>query len=117
MTAYSPLGSGDRNEAMKAPDEPLIMEDAVIKQIADKHGYSPAQVLLAWAVNRGTTVIPKSTNPGRLKQNYDAQFIELDQVDMSAIDHIDHTYRFVNGKFWTPAGGPYTMEYLWGTDS
>ena len=117
MTAYSPLGSGDRVAAMKADDEPAMMEDDVIVGIAERINASPAQVLLAWAVNRCTVVIPKSTNAGRQKQNFESQFIELSTEDMSTLDNHSASYRFVNGKFWTPEGSPYTMEYLWGNDA
>ncbi len=117
MTAYSPLGSADRVAAMKADDEPAMMEDGIVVQIAQKNNITPAEVLLAWAVNRGTAVIPKSTNAGRLKQNFEAQFIELSPEDMTLLNNHSAHYRFVNGKFWTPEGSPYTLEYLWGTDA
>lgn len=116
ITAYSPLGSGDRSDALKAVDEPALMQNKVINEVAKRHDCSAAQVLLAWAVKRNTAVIPKSTNPGRLQQNFDAQFIDLTQADMHEIDNSGHSYRFVNGKFWTPEGSPYTLDYLWGSD-
>ncbi len=65
LTAYSPLGSGDRSDSMKAQDEPSLLENEVIKEIAEKHKVSPAQVLINWDVTRGTAVIPKSTNEKR----------------------------------------------------
>lgn len=116
MTAYSPLGSGDRSAAMKADDEPIMMQDVTVVSLAQKYECSPAQILLAWAVNRQTVVIPKSTNTGRLKENFEAQFISLEKEDMDTLTHLPSRYRFVNGKFWTPEGSPYTLEYLWGQD-
>jgi alcohol dehydrogenase (NADP+) len=61
MTAYSPLGSGDRSEAMKGDDEPNLLEIPQIVEIARKHNASVGQVLIAWHCHRGTAVIPKST--------------------------------------------------------
>ena len=69
VTAYSPLGSSDRPDSMKADDEPSLLENEVIHDIADKHDATPAQVLIKWAVERDTIVIPKSTNAGRIEEN------------------------------------------------
>ena len=70
VTAYSPLGSSDRSAGMKADNEPSLLDNEIIGRIADRHGVSPAQILLAWALKRGTAVIPKSTNAGRIRQNF-----------------------------------------------
>ena len=69
VTAYSPLGSSDRPDSMKADDEPSLLENEVIHDIANKHDATPAQVLIKWAVERDTIVIPKSTNAGRIEEN------------------------------------------------
>ena len=113
VTAYSPLGSRDRAARMKKDDEPNMFELETIKTIADKHGKTPAQILLAWAVNRGTSVIPKSTNAGRIKQNLEADSITLSAEEMDQINNIDQHYRFVDGSFWASEGSPYTLDYLW----
>ncbi|MCA6074560.1 aldo/keto reductase [Fulvivirga sedimenti] len=114
VTAYSPLGSSDRSSGMKADDEPSLLQNEVIQGIAGDLDCSPAQVLLAWALQRGTAVIPKSTNKGRIAENFRAQDISLSSDQMKKLEALDGTYRFVNGKFWTPQGSPYTLEYLWG---
>src|SRR5690606_11209046 len=49
LTAYSPLGSFDRPETFKAADEPVLLKDPVIVEIAERHQASPAQVLIRWA--------------------------------------------------------------------
>lgn len=110
-TAYSPLGSRDREQ--KGEDEPDMFVNEVIKAIADKHGVHSAQVLIKWAEGRGTSVIPKSVNPVRLKQNLEAANIPLDTADMEALNGLDKGYRFLNGVFWERPGGFLTAESLW----
>ena len=112
-TAYSPLGSRDRAEALKGQDEPDMFENAVLKGIAEKHSVDPAQILIKWAERRGTAVIPKSVNPARLKAHLDSANIPLSKQDMEAINALDKGYRFLNGKFWEREGGYYTADGLW----
>ena len=100
LTGYSPLGSFDRPAGMKADDEPVLLEDPVILEIADRHGVSPAQVLISWALHRDTVVIPKSVNPERLKQNLAAAELSLSDADMDAIRTLDKHRRYVDGGFW-----------------
>ncbi|MDR9448297.1 MAG: aldo/keto reductase [Psychroflexus sp.] len=107
LTAYSPLGSKDRIPQMKAPDEPSLLENPVINDIAYKHKASPAQILIKWAIERKTIVIPKSTNPERIMQNFESTQIELDQSDHQKIKELDQHFRYVNGKFFETEDGKY----------
>ena len=111
LTAYSPLGSGDRSAEMKAANEPNLFEIPTIKSIANKHKVHPAKVLLNWHVQRGTGVIPKSTTPKNIKANYEAAELELDQDDMDSIARLDMNYRFINGKFFELPGNGYENIY------
>ncbi len=113
LTAYSPLGSGDRPAALKKSDEPGLLTNPVIGEIAAKHKITPGQVLLAWALGRGTVAIPKSVNPERLRQNLAAADLTLDSADMAAIAALDKGYRFVDGAFFTGKSSPYTLKELW----
>ena len=113
VTAYSPLGSLDRPETMKGKDEPVLLQDPELQEIAASRGITPAQVLLAWAVARGTSVIPKSTNRGRLAENLAAAEIELSDEDLARIARLDRARRYVDGSFWAVPGGPHTVESLW----
>ncbi|MGK7397474.1 MAG: aldo/keto reductase [Candidatus Cyclobacteriaceae bacterium M3_2C_046] len=113
LTAYSPLGSRDRSTSMKKEDEPNLFEDQTIYQIAEKHEATPAQILISWAVHRGTAVIPKSTNPDRIRQNFEAGKIALEQEDMDQINNIERTFRFIGGEFWAMKGSPYQLSDLW----
>lgn len=98
VTAYSPLGSGDRPDSLKTQNEPSLLDNKVINTIAVKHDATPAQVLIKWAVERETAVIPKSTNPGRIEENFNSKDIQLDEDDHSKIKSLDKHYRYLTGK-------------------
>ena len=63
-------------------------------QIAEKHGKTPAQVLLRWATQREVAVIPKSNNQGRLKQNLDVTGWDLVGEEVEKISGLDQHMRF-----------------------
>jgi len=107
VTAYSPLGSNDRPDSIKADDEPSLLENDAIGEIADRHRATPAQILIAWAVARGTAVIPKSTNPDRIRQNLESAEVKLDQADMERIATLDRHYRYLHGNFFRTKSGLY----------
>lgn len=113
VTAYSPLGSPDRPSGLKKADSPVLLEDPVIARVAQVKGITPAQVLLAWALARNTSVIPKSVNPERLKANLIAADIELDDADLLQIAGIDRQERFVGARMWTLPGSPYVEADIW----
>ena len=113
LTAYSPLGSSDRPASLKAADEPVLLEDPTITEIAAKHQATPAQVLIRWAMQRGTAVIPKSVNPARIEQNFAAAQLTLTDADMAAIAALDRHRRYVDGSIWVVEDGPYTLANLW----
>lgn len=100
LTAYSPLGSGDRADEMKAEDEPSLLENKTINEIAEKHNSTPAQILIAFHLHRNTAVIPKSTNAGRIKENLESAEVKLEKEDMKKLKALDRHYRYVNGKFF-----------------
>jgi len=113
LTAYSPLGSYDRPDEMKADDEPVLLDDPTIAEIAERHDASPAQVLISWAVHRGTAVIPKSTTPAHIRQNLAAADLDLTEDDMDAIASLNRSQRYLQGGLWTMEGSPYTQSGLW----
>ncbi|MEM9834405.1 MAG: aldo/keto reductase [Bacteroidota bacterium] len=113
ITAYSPLGSNDRPERLKKEDDINLLEEPTINQIAEKHGCSAAQVLLSWGIERGTSVIPKSVNPERIKQNLESANVSLSEDDMQQIAQLDKHSRYIDGALWIHEGNSYTMENLW----
>ncbi|KAF2150215.1 Aldo/keto reductase [Myriangium duriaei CBS 260.36] len=64
LTAYSPLGSQgvEQSKSLKA--------DKAIVEAAEKLNIEPAQLLIAWGIQRGTGVIPKSATPSRIESNF-----------------------------------------------
>ncbi|NEO26687.1 MAG: aldo/keto reductase [Kamptonema sp. SIO4C4] len=113
VTAYSPLGSPDRPAGIKAEDEPILLEEPAIHAIAARHNATPAQVLISWAIHRNTAVIPKSVTPSRIEQNLASAEVSLTEEDMQEIAQLDRQRRYVHGKFWELAGGPYTVANIW----
>lgn len=113
VTAYSPLGSGDRPEELKKEDDPSLLDNETIKGIADKHDCHPAQVLIAWSLHRGTAVIPKSTDPEHQQTNLEAAEIDLDEDDMEQIAELDEGYRFIDGTEFVMEDNPYSIEQIW----
>ncbi|TPX49856.1 hypothetical protein SeLEV6574_g01248 [Synchytrium endobioticum] len=97
LTAYAPFGSGK---------EPSLFEDQVLKKVAEKYKKTVPQVLVSWAVQRGTIVIPKSVNPERLQANF--QDFEMDKEDMDEINNISKTtrHRFFATTEWKQWGCP-----------
>lgn len=97
VTAYSPLGSRGINKLLEGSgiEVPDLLENPVVKSIAEKHGKSAAQVLLRYTTQMGVTAIPKSTNANRLKANIDIFGFELDGCDMKSLSDQDAGIRLV----------------------
>ena len=111
LTGYSPLGSSDRTEEMKADDEPSLLQNELVQKIAEKRNATVAQVLIKWSVDRRTAVIPKSTNEGRIKENLASEKIRLTEEDHEILKSLDKHYRYVNAKFFETSDGKYSNIY------
>jgi diketogulonate reductase-like aldo/keto reductase len=66
-----------------------VLDDAAIAGIAAEHGKTPAQVMLRWQLQHGRSAIPKSTNPGRIAENFDVFDFELTADQLARIDALD----------------------------
>lgn len=84
--AWGPLSQGKSN----------LLDEEILKDIGDKYGKTPAQIALKWNIERGTMVLVKSTNPGRIKENISIFEFNLDDSDMHALTSLDKNTRFSN---------------------
>ena len=81
VQAYSPLGQGS---ALQTPE---------IAALADKYGATAAQVVLAWHLDRGRIVIPKSADPVRMRENLAAVDLDLSPEDLAVLDGLEAGHR------------------------
>ena len=91
LTAYFPLGG-----AMTMGSDVSPMKDPVILEIAKNHNKTAAQVLIRWAIQRGTVCIPKSVHENRIKENFDVFDFELTPEEMEKIKSLDKRQRFAD---------------------
>lgn len=80
--AWSPIGQGKG-----------LLEVPAIVAIAQKHGRTPAQVVLRWHLELGNIVIPKSATPSRIKENIEVFDFSLDTEDLAAISALNENRR------------------------
>ncbi|TPX15856.1 uncharacterized protein E0L32_000190 [Thyridium curvatum] len=81
------LKSKGSHKRLLIMSEDSVIDDPTIRSIAKKLNLDPAQMLISWAVQRGTVVLPKSVTPSRIESNFkdvvlpDAEFEELNKLD------------------------------------
>ena len=91
LTAYSPLGRG------------RALKSAEIRQVAEKHGRTPAQVALRWLIEQdGVAVIPKAASEGHARANLGVFDFTLDDDDRATIATINRDRRLIDPS-WSPA--------------
>ena len=83
LLAFAPLGHGIR---------PGLLEDPVILAISARVGKTPAQVLLAWAVQRGTALLTTPQTAARARENFDLSPLPMDAFE--EINRIQTRQRF-----------------------
>ncbi|MCU6454264.1 aldo/keto reductase [Sphingomonas sp. A2-49] len=76
--SWSPLGQGGD-----------LLRDPAIVRVADRHGRSAAQVVIAWHLAHGFSVIPKAADPEHMSDNFAALDLTLDADDIAAIDALE----------------------------
>ena len=79
LEAYSPLTRGAH------------LSDAAIAKIAAHYQKSPAQIMIRWCIEHGVIVIPKSSNPDRIRENIDVFDFQIERDDMDALDTISRS--------------------------
>ncbi|KAI9001404.1 Aldo/keto reductase [Trametes punicea] len=82
LTAYTPTGYKN------------VLTDPTITELAEKYRASPAQIVLSWHVARGVSVVPKSSNEQRQKENL--ALLKLDADDVKRITALDRNQRLCN---------------------
>ncbi len=87
--AWSPIGgiTSYRDSDRRSFDEPVLLA------IGEKHGKSAAQVMLRWHIQKGIQVIPKSTKPERIAENFDVFDFDLGADELAQIDALDTGHR------------------------
>jgi diketogulonate reductase-like aldo/keto reductase len=102
VTAYSPLGNQNPTYHGKG-SPPALLKNDVVLEIAAETNCTPAQVVLAWGIGRGTSVIPKSAHASHIDENFAAQECELGADDLAKLKWLGTKYltRFNNpSKSW-----------------
>lgn len=70
-----------------------VIDQPLLQELGRKYGKSAVQVVLAWGLNHGRSVIPKSTIDWQIKENVEAHF-EIEAADLAAIGALDIQARF-----------------------
>ena len=86
--AWSPIG-GITFYPGWGDERVSVMDDPTIGSIAEAHGRTPAQVMLRWHVQQGRNAIPKSTNPGRIAENFAVFDFALTDDELARLDALD----------------------------
>ena len=90
--AYAPLGQGNRNEMFSEP---------AVAALSEKYGKTPAQILLRFLTQKGIAVIPRSTKPEHIKENFDLFDFTLTADEMAQLSALDKNEPLI-GKPETP---------------
>lgn len=77
VQAYSPLATGAR------------LDDLTLRQVAGRHGRSPAQVLIRYSLQKGWVPLVKTEGTERMRENMDVYTFELDEGDIEVLDSLD----------------------------
>ena len=90
--AYAPLGQGNRNGMYREP---------AVLALAEKYGKTPAQVLLRFLTQKGIAVIPRSTQPEHIKENFALFDFALTAEELARLSALDRKEPLI-GKAETP---------------
>ncbi|XP_055332645.1 aldo-keto reductase family 1 member A1-like [Paramacrobiotus metropolitanus] len=93
LTAYGPLGAPTRLFSVN-PNDPVLLEDPVVVEIAKLCGKTPAQVLLRYLIQMGRIVIPKSKTTNRIKANFEIFDFEISPENVAKLGGLDRHLRY-----------------------
>lgn len=83
----------DDNDVVLTAAAPLarteVLDDPVVRDVAEEYDRTPAQVVLRWQIRKGIVTIPKSSTPDHIRSNFEVGDWELDAEDAARIDDID----------------------------
>lgn len=100
LTAYCPLGGSPRpnkeGEVGETDIRKSLFENDTVKQLAEKHGKKPSQILLKFHVQRGVVVIPKSVTKERIIENADIFDFELTEEELASLIALNRNERIVS---------------------
>ncbi|XPF94660.1 aldo/keto reductase [Colwellia sp. RE-S-Sl-9] len=94
VTAFSPLGALSYVELDMANQSESVLQQAVVIKAAERLNKTPAQIVLRWGVQRGCSIIPKSSNLNRLKENISIFDFSLTEDEMNSISQLNANKRF-----------------------
>jgi D-xylose reductase len=94
VTAFSPLGALSYVALDMASDTESVLSESVVLSAAQRVQRTPAQVVLRWAIQRGTAVIPKTSRAERLIENSSLFDFTLSDDEMTAISSLNRNRRF-----------------------
>ena len=94
VTAFSPLGALSYVSLDMATANDSVLTAPVVVAAAQRIGATAAQVVLRWGIQRGTAVIPKTSNPQRLVENLHLSELSLNEDEMAAISALNQNRRF-----------------------
>ncbi|XP_047108979.1 dihydrodiol dehydrogenase 3-like [Schistocerca piceifrons] len=89
VCAFGPIGSPALSTTGANVPNLSPLADPVVSEIAKKYNRTPAQILLRHLIQHGIAVIPKSSNPKRLKENFQVLDFELKEDDIDRLDALD----------------------------
>lgn len=99
IQAYAAIGSGHWTLREDCHKDVNVLTEPVIKAIAEKHGRSPAQVVINWHISRGVIPLVKTSKEARLTENICVSDFTLDQEDLAKIEKLDANIRLYNPMF------------------
>lgn len=94
VTAFSPLGASSYLELGMAQENESVLQQSAVLEIAKQHGKTPAQIVLRWGLQRGNSIIPKTSRIERLTENAAIFNFELTHEQMSQITALNRNQRF-----------------------